>query len=91
MLGNGDRTSDQRVIEIPVVFLFIVTPPPRPKLGLVTVPLVPSVDAVSNNAKHHHHGPKQPNHHPDVLPRVFDIVVGAAAVLVLLSVRKEAQ
>ena len=48
-----------------------------------------SLDAVGNKAKHEHHCGEQPRHRSDVLPRVSDVVVGAATVLVLLSVREE--
>ena len=49
------------------------------------------MDAVGNDAKHDNDCPEQPHDHPDVLPRVSDVVVCAAAVLVLLSVREEGQ
>ena len=49
----------------------------------------PLVDAVGNKTKHEHHCGEQPHHCSGVLPRVSDVVVGAATVLALLSVRKE--
>ncbi len=49
------------------------------------------MDVVRNNTQHDHHCTKQPNHQPDILPRVFDVVAGAAAVLALLSDHEESQ
>src|SRR6266403_3743760 len=47
------------------------------------------LDAVGNDAKHDDDGGDQPRHRSDVLPRVSDVVVSAATVLALLSVREE--
>jgi hypothetical protein len=48
------------------------------------------LDAVGNNAKHDHHSREQPNNDPDVLPRISDVVLGAATVLALLFFREDA-
>jgi hypothetical protein len=48
------------------------------------------LDAVGNKAKHDNHCGEQPHHRSGVPPRVSDVVVGAATVFALLSVREEA-
>jgi hypothetical protein len=45
--------------------------------------------AVGNDPQHYHHCREQPYDQPDVLPRASDVVVGATAILVLLSVRDD--
>jgi hypothetical protein len=47
------------------------------------------LDAVSDDAEHNNYGCEQPHHRSDILPRVSDVVVGAASVPVLLHVREE--
>jgi hypothetical protein len=56
----------------------------------VCVPVRPDLlDAVSDDAEHNNYGCQQPHHPSGILPRLSDVVVSAAGVLALLSVREK--